>query len=77
MRSVTWSARIRLAIIGISTGVLVCAPTRPSASTAGVDLAVSGRANATSSIAADARSVAVAWTSGKGLASEIHVEVRR
>src|SRR5215470_1639732 len=63
MRSVIWLPRIRRAIIRILilTGGLVCIPTRPNASVAGVDLSVPGRASATSSIAVDGRRVAVAW----------------
>jgi hypothetical protein len=61
MRSVTGLPPIRLAIICICAGALLAAPARPAASVAGVDLAVPGRASATASIAADDRTIAVAW----------------
>jgi len=60
MRSVRWWPPIRLAAL-FSAGVLLAAPAHPTASAAGVDLSVPGRANATASIAADDRTVAVAW----------------
>jgi hypothetical protein len=61
MRSGFWLPPVRLAIICIVAGAPFAAPPRPAASAAGVDLSVPGRANATASIAADDRIVAVAW----------------
>jgi hypothetical protein len=59
MRSGIGLPPVRLALLCISG--LVLAAAGPTASAPGVDLSVPGRANATPSIAADDRAVAVAW----------------
>ena len=60
MRSVLWLPPLRAVVVCIFAGALVTASASSSAPR-GVDLAVPGRANATASIAAAGRSVAVAW----------------